>query len=232
MSVAEQMTACGGSCSGTEFREDCLINMLRKNEGTGIVSIEDLAAFMHSDRATMADALKTLEGEGKVIVMDDDSVVFTDLGLMLAREIRKKHHVLESFLVDVMGMKHEDAHIEAHQMEHTITQERMQKICHVTGEKQDNDCSACNNPCNTAISIGTMEALHEMKVHSKGKIAYLRGKNSDDVKKLISMGFVPGRDIAVESKVSSNGPRVVTLGGSTVAVDAELSKIILVNVGA
>lgn len=219
------------SCAGSELQEDCLISILRKTEGQGTVDVATLADFLGVDTASLRDPLSALQSADKVTV-DGENVGLTDYGLILAREVRKKHHVMENFLVNVLGMDHMSAHREAHQMEHTMSQESMQKLCHVTGNQHDSDCSACNNPCNTTITIGSMEPLHDMKVHTKGKIAYLKGKSPEDVKKLISMGFVPGRDIEVESRISAHGPRIVSIGGSTVAVDAELSKAILINVGA
>ncbi|MCQ2079001.1 MAG: metal-dependent transcriptional regulator [archaeon] len=216
---------------GSELKEDCLINMLRMSEGEHPVNILELATYMERSSDEIAGAVRELAVDG-LVALDGHDASFTDSGLLSAREIRKKHHVMESFLVNVLGMDHLTAHLEAHQMEHKMSQESMQKLCHVTGNHHDKDCSACTNPCENMVTVGTLQTLYEMAVHLKGRIAFLRGKDPSDVKKLISMGFVPGRDIEIESRISSNGPRVVNLGESTVAVDAELSKAILVNVGA
>jgi len=215
----------------TESREDCLISLLRLGEREESVTRHRLSEFMDISPYDLDNILEYLLSEGS-ITLSGDTVSLTDYGLVHAREVRKRHHVMESFLINVLGMDHASAHAEAHHLEHSMTQESMQKLCQVTGKVHDNDCAACSNPCDTVVTIGTVTPLSEMDLHSSGTIAYLRGSSSDDVRKLISMGFAPGREISMESKVSSNGPRVVSVGGSVIAVDAALSMIVFVNVGA
>ena len=233
LQTGEKMTEKDGIAteSGfTELQEDCLVNILRKTEGSGSVTVSDLSSFMGASPDDMSVLLAALSSEGKV-TLAEGSVSLTEGGLALAREIRKKHHVMETFLMDVLGMDHESAHRQAHRMEHGMSQESMRSLCHITGDRRDSDCSSCLSPCSTMIQIGSVVSLFDVGAGARGKIAFLRSGDDGDVKKLISMGFVPGREVSVDSRVSSKGPRVVRLGDSTVAVDANLSKAIMVNVG-
>ena len=50
------------------------------------------------------------------------------------------------------------------------------------------------------------------------------------VKKLISMGFVPGREISIEAILSDGGPRVARMGDATMALDYGLASSIFVDV--
>jgi Fe2+ transport system protein FeoA len=48
------------------------------------------------------------------------------------------------------------------------------------------------------------------------------------VKKLVMMGFVPGKEVIVETAIE-NGPQIIKMGDSSVAVDSRYSSCIFVD---
>ena len=62
-----------------------------------------------------------------------------------------------------------------------------------------------------------------------GTISHLSNKDVAVVRKLISMGFVPGRAIKLDSKVSVDGARIILIGDSVIALDKELCSSIFMN---
>ena len=72
--------------------------------------------------------------------------------------------------------------------------------------------------------------ISQLEVSKGGVISSLSTENSDLIRRLISMGFVPGRKVSLKSIVSDKGARIVTVGDSTIAIDLEMSSAVLVKV--
>ena len=108
----------------TGNREDYLINILRLTEGEGVAKTTELASYMNVSPASVSEMIKVLAKEGLVNYEKYKGVSLTEEGLTYARQLRKKHHVLERFLTDYLNIDHKTAHEEACRMEHAISGSR------------------------------------------------------------------------------------------------------------
>ena len=178
-----------------------------------------MAAIMNVAPASVTEMLRTLSEAGLVNYEKYKGVSLTPEGMECARNIRRKHHIVERFLTDVLDIDHQAAHDEACLMEHAISEDSANKICRIIGTKVDSDCNTCSNPCKNS-SKG--RSVADMSPGESGTIAYLRSDDATKVKKLLSMGFIPGREVVLDS-MQNNGPRVVKLGDSIIAIDKDLS---------
>lgn len=215
----------------TGNREDYLINILRLTEGEGVAKTTELASFMGVSPASVSEMVKVLAKEGLVSYEKYKGVALTDKGLTYARQIRKKHHVVERFLTDYLNVDHKTAHEEACRIEHAISDESAIRMCHMMGTPVDVDCQSCISPCK-AVSEGIMNILplNRLAQSQSGRISHIKSDDAEVVKKLISMGFVPGREISIEAILSDGGPRVARIGDATMALDYRLASCIFVDV--
>lgn len=214
----------------TGNREDYLINILRLTEGEGVAKTTELASYMNVSPASVSEMIKVLAKEGLVEYEKYKGVSLTEEGLKYARQLRKKHHVLERFLTDYLNVDHKTAHDEACRMEHAISDESAIKMCHMMGTPVDSDCQSCIKPCKASSQgVTNIIPLNRMALNEKGKITYISSDDTEVVKKLISMGFVPGREVSVETILSDGGPRIIRMGNSTMAIDFSLASRIFVD---
>ena len=214
----------------TGNREDYLINILRLTEGDGVAKTTELASYMGVSPASVSEMIKVLAKEGLVEYEKYKGVSLTEEGIKYARQLRKRHHVLERFLTDYLNVDHKTAHEEACRMEHAISDESAIRMCHMMGTPVDSDCQCCIKPCKASSNgIANIVPLNRMALNDKGKITYISSDDTDVVKKLISMGFVPGREVSVETILSDGGPRVIRMGNSTMAIDYSLASRIFVD---
>lgn len=216
----------------TGNREDYLINILRLTEGEGVAKTTELASYMGVSPASVSEMVKVLAKEGLVHYEKYRGVSLTDEGLKYARQIRKKHHIVERFFVDYLDVDHQTAHKEACRIEHAISEDSAVRMCHMMGTPVDVDCQSCNTPCKAA-SEGVMNILplNRLAQSQSGKISHIKSDDTEVVRKLISMGFVPGKEISIEAILSDGGPRVARIGDSTMALDFRLASCIFVDVG-
>ena len=214
----------------TGNREDYLINILRLTEGEGMTKTTELAAFMNVSPASVSEMIIVLANEGLVKYEKYKGMCLTEKGLAYARQLRKKHHVLEKFLTDYLSIDHATAHEEACKMEHAISDESAIKMCHMMGTPVDSDCQSCMSPCKAASEgIMNIMPLNKLALNESGRIVYIRSEDSEVVKKLISMGFVPGREVMVETILSDGGPRILKMGDSSVALEYRMASYVFVD---
>ena len=107
----------------TGNREDYLINILRLTEGDGVAKTTELASYMNVSPASVSEMIKVLAKEGLVDYEKYKGVSLTDEGLTLARQLRKKHHVVERFLTDYLNG---DTYFKIAYPEHNLVRARNQ----------------------------------------------------------------------------------------------------------
>lgn len=209
----------------TDNREDYLINILRLTENKPVAKTTELAALMGVSAASVSEMLNTLAGEGMVSYQKYKGVSLTEKGLEYARHLRRKHHIMERFLINVLETDKMTAHEEACKMEHVISDESALKMCQIVG--YDEKCDTCKDDCN--VRTDTPITLTQMDPSFNGTISHLKGENPSQLRKLISMGFVPGK-IVKKDRGSGKGPSIIRIGDSNVAMDDDLMNMIYVDV--
>ncbi|MDR0523759.1 MAG: metal-dependent transcriptional regulator [Candidatus Methanoplasma sp.] len=214
----------------TGNREDYLINILRITEGEGSAKTTELAAFMGVSPASVSEMLKALHSEGLVEYAKYKGVGLTEKGLNYARQIRKKHHIMERFLTDILDVDEETAHNEACKMEHVLSDESAVKICQVIGTDIDCDCQSCADQCK-AVSLGGVRItapLSDIVPGGHGVVSHIRSEDPETVKRLLGMGMVPGREVRMDGE--QHGSTVlVHVDGSLVALDKSMASAVFVD---
>ena len=215
----------------TDNREDYLINILRLTNGTGVVKTTELANYMQVSPASVTEMLKVLQKEGLVNYERYRGVSLTEEGNIKARNLRRKHHIMERFLTDVLEIDHKEAHDQACAVEHSISDDAANKMCRMIGTRVDSDCGTCTNPCHEIITdMDQCKSISELGQGEKGVISHLSSDDGAMVRKLVSMGFVPGIEVELSASVSDKGARIIKIGETTIALDKSMASVIYVNV--
>jgi DtxR family Mn-dependent transcriptional regulator len=111
----------------TQSLEDYL-EMVSFLSDEGEVRVTDIAARLGVSKPSVLAALKILETRGLLDHERYRSVSLTRLGIAQAQEIRKRHSLLTSFLMDIVGVGPENAEKDACKMEHLLSEESLEKI--------------------------------------------------------------------------------------------------------
>jgi len=196
-----------------------------------MVKTTELATFMGVSPASVTEMTKTLADEGLVVYEKYRGIKLSEKGLVQAKQLRKKHHVVEHLLVNCLGMDHQDAHAEAHKIEHAISDDTSIRICNMVGNPVDDDCQYCTDPCKRySQGVSNLIQLNKMAKNKTGTIAYIKSDNPEEIKRLNSIGFVPGREVKIESILMDGGDRVVKIGDSLIALSYDLASAVFIDV--
>ncbi len=205
----------------TGNREDYLLAILRLTDGGSAAKTTELASFMGVSPASVSEMLKILSKDGLVEHAKYRGVKLTEKGLTEARLTRKRHHVVERFFIEVLGLDHQSAHEEAHRIEHSISDEASVKMCNMLGNPPDCDCQCCITPCRAVAANGitiTM-MLADMHEGQKGVISYMKSDDSKVLQNLVALGLVPGKVVTVESLNKDTGVMIVNAEGTSAAIE-------------
>lgn len=93
----------------------------------GSVRSVDVASELGFSKASVARATKNLREGGYIEQERYGEITLTDKGRAYGERILNRHRVLRGFLVDILGVDMEVANEEACMMEHTISQDTMDK---------------------------------------------------------------------------------------------------------
>jgi DtxR family Mn-dependent transcriptional regulator len=193
----------------------------------------DIAGRLMITPGSVTEMVQKLADTGYLDYEKYRGVALTGKGMIVATKIKRKHRLLESFLVNVLGMNKKESHQEACRLEHTISDESEKRICQMMNNPQlcpdGEPIPVCEDDCGLCASEPSI-ALSMMEVGDEGLITHLQcDKSPERIRRLISMGFVPGRKVCVEEKTPVRGPFIVRLGDGRVAVGREYGS--LVHVG-
>src|SRR3954462_3583094 len=93
-------------------------------EEEGIVPLRArIAERLGQSGPTVSQTVARMERDGLLRVQGDRHLELTDSGRGLATRVMRKHRLAECLLVNVIGLRWEDVHIEACRWEHVMSEE-------------------------------------------------------------------------------------------------------------
>jgi DtxR family Mn-dependent transcriptional regulator len=97
------------------------------------VSTGELAALVNVTSGTATSMMKKLQKEGYVIYLSHQGCTLTEKGAQFGLRILRRHRLLETFLVTILGLGWEEAHQEAERLEHSASDQLIDTISEKLG---------------------------------------------------------------------------------------------------
>jgi len=113
----------------TAVKEDYLRAIFRLQEkGAESIRLIDVAGYLGLSRSTVSERVRELVEQKYVTHAKYGQLTFTRRGYEAAKKLTHKHRVIEVFLHDVLHLSTSEAHIEAHQLEHALSDKVIKKL--------------------------------------------------------------------------------------------------------
>ncbi len=193
----------------------------------------DIAKRMKFSPASVTEMLQKLDASGYITYEKYKGALLTKEGMRIGSTIKRRHRLLERFLVDILGIDKEKSHDEACRLEHMLSEESERRISEIM-----NHPTTCpdGDPIPNMEEICKMDqdkesvALSDLEEGSEGTISHLRCDDSQKIRRIISMGFVPQRRLSIEERLPMNGPMLVKVGDSRIALAKDYADLVYVHV--
>jgi len=112
----------------TEAVENYLTAILRLEESGAAATTSALAVHLAVARPSVTGMLKRLAVDGLVTHQRYRGAQLTTAGRRVACAVIRRHRLMETFLVTVLGMATDQVHAEAHRLEHALSDEVVERL--------------------------------------------------------------------------------------------------------
>ncbi len=108
--------------------EDYLEAIFNLSGESNVARSKDIAKLLGVSKSSVTGALRVLKERGLANYKPYDSITLTKTGRIAAAEIVRKHNILKSFFVNVLGIETDIAHQAACKAEHTLGSEVITRL--------------------------------------------------------------------------------------------------------
>ena len=112
----------------TESVENYLTAILRLEDQGEAATTSLLADRLEVARPSVSGMLKRLAAEDLVTHERYRGARLTDQGRSAALQVIRRHRLVETFLVNILGMPEDRVHAEAHRLEHALSDEVVDRL--------------------------------------------------------------------------------------------------------
>ncbi|MGP8320744.1 MAG: metal-dependent transcriptional regulator [Methanosarcinaceae archaeon] len=205
---------------------ETILYLIKKNNAPA--KTKQIADEMNISSPSVTEMIQKLSEEGFVKYRPYHGVEFTKKGARKAAIIKRKHQVLEKFLVDVLDMDAKIAHGEACELEHAVSDMVLERICTYIGHP---DLCPDGNPIDEGECCTRSKeqyiALSDMKECEHG-IVYRMTLPPETKERLTSLGLIVGEEVSIKRKQKQGSISIMTLG-TEIALGNDIASKIYIN---
>ncbi len=109
-------------------KEDYLSAIYKFRDKNGEIKANLIAEKLHVSNAAVSDMLKKLSNDGHIKYEPYKGIKLTVDGEEYAKRIVRRHRIWEVFLYQIVGLKWDEVHDEAHKLEHSTSDKLLNKM--------------------------------------------------------------------------------------------------------
>ncbi len=178
-----------------------------------------LAERLSVSAPTVAATLQRMRRDGLTWLDGRKEVHLTERGQQLAESIVRRHALAEHLLVDLLGLRWAEAHLEAHRVEHAISPRVEERLLAVLGNPttcpHGNPMPGVEQQDTGAVPLSTFQA------GQRGTVTRIHEEAEEDLRLLTFLeesGVKPGAALVVDEVAAYNSTVTVHIGDTQVVL--------------
>lgn len=212
--------------STTRASEDCLKTIYGLASSGGSVTTGAVAQRLGVSSPSVSAMLKRLEHEQFLERPKGHELRLTERGEQAALRVVRRHRLLETFLVRVLGMAWDEVDAEAELLEHAVSDRLEERIDAVLDHPTHDPHGDPIPPRHGRHEEDWGQPLDGVPAGSRFRVERVSDRDSDALRYLGELGLVPGAEIDVLEQAPFGGPRWIRIGGRRHALGAPLSRLV------
>ena len=212
--------------------EDCLkaVYELERAGAGAAVTTNDLAHRLALAAASVTGMVKRLAGQGLIDHARYRGVRLTEQGRRTALRTLRRHRVIETYLVSVLGFGWDRVHEEAERLEHSASDELVDRMAAALGNPVVDPHGAPIPTRDGGIAEGPAGcALSEVAPGERGRIARVEDEDAEQLRYLASLGIRPGVEFELVERAPFGGPLTVRIAGVPRQLGPQLAAHVVVS---
>ncbi|HEX7878183.1 MAG TPA: metal-dependent transcriptional regulator [Candidatus Eisenbacteria bacterium] len=186
-------------------QEDYIRTISKLYNGLDPVGVTELAQALGVTPPSVSGMIQRLEAEGFVEHRPRHGVTLTEAGQAAALNIHRRHRLIETFLVQALGLDWAEVHEEAEALEHHLSERVVRAIDRYLGHPTTDPHG---HPIPAADGSMLIRDLTPFEMLAAGDAATIREIGSDDPARIRlwkSLGLVPGAEVTVRERLELEG---------------------------
>jgi len=213
----------------TEATEMYLITVYRLTRLAPRASTKDMATLLNISQPSVSEQLKRLAQQGFLNYQWREGATLTERGERVAINVLRKHRLLETFLVKMVGYEVDEVHKEACDMEHAISDRLADRLEVMLGHPS---VDPHGHPIPTKEGEVAELAYRVLADASPGQtvtISQVSDWEPEELHYLRQLGLTPGTEVTVSTIAPFDGPLTLDVDGRSVAIARDLAQKIGVS---
>jgi DtxR family Mn-dependent transcriptional regulator len=224
-SLAERSPSCC-SIEHSEAVEDYLkVLYLMAGEGE-LATTSRVAVRLGVSAPSVSAMVQRLVSAGLIEHTGKRQVRLTPHGLQHARGVVRRHRLLETFLVKVLGVPWDEVHAEAEVLEHAVSARIEERIAARLGHPNHDPHGDPIPPKHGSCSEEWPEALFTAPSGVRFRVERVSDRDSEPLRYLGELGIRPGVVLVVEERAPFGGPLWISVDGQRHALGEQLARLV------
>lgn len=190
----------------------------------------DLAAALGVTLSTVSANLKRLARERLIDYEPYGAIALTADGEQIALEVVRRHRIIETFLVEHLGLPWDEVHEEADQLEHAASDRLIDRMDAILGYPQA-DPHGDPVPRQGATTPVSATVLSARAAGESVQVVRVSDENPDILRFLSDRGIAIGSVMQVDAAMSSTGLMTVRHDGRALELSTPIATSVHVGSG-
>jgi DtxR family transcriptional regulator, Mn-dependent transcriptional regulator len=213
--------------------EDYLKTIYDLERGAQPATTNEIALRLAISPASVSGMMRRLADQGLITHEPYRGVRLTEDGRRAALRTLRRHRILECYLTEVLGYPWDRVHEEAEQLEHTASEELIERMASALGDPSHDPHGAPIPSREGEVDETTLRTLADAAVGEQVRVRQVMDKDAERLRYLAELGIRPGALVRILERAPFDGPITLGVGrsgaGMTRVIGPALAEQVLVE---
>jgi DtxR family Mn-dependent transcriptional regulator len=162
--------------------------------------------------------VRRLADQGLITHEPYRGVRLTEEGRRAALRTLRRHRILECYLTEVLGYPWDRVHDEAEQLEHTASEELIERMASALGDPSHDPHGAPIPSREGEVEEPTLRTLGEAAVGAQVRVRQVMDTDAERLRYLAELGIRPGALVRILERAPFDGPITLGVGRSGASI--------------
>jgi DtxR family Mn-dependent transcriptional regulator len=205
----------------TAARQDYLKAIFHLGRSSRPVLTSELAESLGVRKPSVSAMLKRLAQEGLIHYSPRQGATLSAAGRAASLRVVRRHRLLETFLVRILGLDWSEVHVEAEVLEHHLSERIVAAIDRALGYPREDPHGHPIPDAEGELHLRDIVPLAELALGRRAFVREVRASEPGRLTRWKQMGLVPGAEVVMRARQAFEDVMHLVVGGREVVTGSE-----------